>query len=123
MENFDLKKFLVENKITTNSRLIEEEKSLDEGFLDKITTGIGKLATGVKMYSLIPSALDGDTNAEDTLVNYFSQMSPEKQNSFIEFFKKNYIDRGNVPTRKKLAVARLISRFQDDAEVLDGDLD
>jgi hypothetical protein len=26
MENFDLKKFLVENKMTTNSRMINEEE-------------------------------------------------------------------------------------------------
>ena len=29
MENFDLKKFLVENKITTNSKLIKEEINSD----------------------------------------------------------------------------------------------
>jgi hypothetical protein len=30
MENFDLKKFLVENKITTNSKVLKEEKNSDD---------------------------------------------------------------------------------------------
>jgi hypothetical protein len=34
MENFNLKKFLVENKLTTNSRLIKEEMSMPEGVED-----------------------------------------------------------------------------------------
>ena len=34
MKNFDLKKFLVENRLTTNSRLIKEETSMPEGVED-----------------------------------------------------------------------------------------
>ena len=34
MKNFDLKKFLVENKLTTNSRLLKEETSMPEGVED-----------------------------------------------------------------------------------------
>ncbi len=39
MENFDLKKYLSENKLTSNSKMINETKDSYEGVLDKVTFG------------------------------------------------------------------------------------
>lgn len=37
MENFDLKKYLSENKLTSNSKMINETKESYQGVLDKLT--------------------------------------------------------------------------------------
>lgn len=56
MENtFDLKKFLVENKLTNNSRVLAEQEQLEEGWKDWVLGGlltISTLAGGTKLYQL-----------------------------------------------------------------------
>ncbi len=56
MENtFDLKKFLVENKLTTNSRILSEQEQLEEGWKDWVLGGLLTLSTlggGAKLYQM-----------------------------------------------------------------------
>lgn len=56
MENtFDLKKFLVENKLTTNSRILSEQEQLEEGWKDWVLGGLLTLSTlagGTKLYQM-----------------------------------------------------------------------
>jgi len=56
MENtFNLKKFLVENKLTTNSRILTEQEQLEEGWKDWVLGGLLTLSTlggGAKLYQM-----------------------------------------------------------------------
>lgn len=56
MENtFDLKKFLVENKLTNNSKILSEQEQLEEGWKDWVLGGLLTLSTlagGTKLYQL-----------------------------------------------------------------------
>ena len=56
MENtFDLKKFLVENKLTNNSKILSEQEQLEEGWKDWVLGGLLTLSTlggGAKLYQL-----------------------------------------------------------------------
>ena len=56
MENtFDLRKFLVENKLTSNSRILSEQEQLEEGWKDWVLGGLLTLSTlggGAKLYQL-----------------------------------------------------------------------
>lgn len=55
MDNFDLKKFLVENKLTNNSRILEAP----------VTTPAPNTAAGPKQGQLTPPVQNGTSNASD----------------------------------------------------------
>ena len=81
-------------------------EELEEGFF-------GKLITGISMASIVPKALKGDKGAQDKLLQFFSEMSPEKQQSFIQHFKDEYINKDNVPFSQQLVAMKMIAKIQD----------
>ena len=69
MENFDLKKFLVENKLTTNSRLAEEVDNTASGY-ERLHAKVDNLDrnTQVNAYQLLDFVNNLGGNAEDDMV-------------------------------------------------------
>jgi hypothetical protein len=58
MENFDLKKFLVENKLTSNSRIVEVDSEIEDDIknkLSQLSSELESMATAAK-----PSPKDGE---------------------------------------------------------------
>lgn len=75
MNNFDLKKFLIENKLTTNSRLNEEDKST------VIANQAVKLAQRIF-----------DSYAEDKVDSYWQMISWGEFEEFFDMSLDPYID-------------------------------
>jgi hypothetical protein len=69
MENFNLKKFLVENKLTTNSRLAEEVDNTASGY-ERLHAKVDNLDrnTQVNAYQLLDFVNNLGGNAEDDMV-------------------------------------------------------
>jgi hypothetical protein len=69
MESFNLKKFLVENKLTTNSRLIEEAGNTASGY-ERLHAKVDNLDrnTQVNAYQLLDFVNNLGGNVEDDMV-------------------------------------------------------
>ena len=79
MENFNLKKFLVENKLTTNSKMLKEDQEGDIGSLVR-----DYYKTGMKM---------GDSSkAKESISNQLSRpLTPIEKSEITREFEKLYL--------------------------------
>lgn len=110
MDNFDLKKFLVENKLTVNSKLAETQE-VDESWKD-VALGAATLA------SVGASAKDLDKVADkepvkitaDANDNAFVKLSPEEA---FDFFMKSAKETGFAKAAK---IAASTGTAQDSSE-------
>ena len=84
MDNFDLKKYLVENKVTTNSRMLEVEMGMVPADVTGKDSYDGALPAGVK--DDIKKFFDDFFNSPQA-VNFAkkiaAKMSPEEKESFL----------------------------------------
>jgi hypothetical protein len=90
MENFDFKKYLVENKLTTNSKMLDEN-------IFKSIKDIGKNLMGIPTYK--------DDNVERDENKIFDEIKKKYPDLFKEFDQPilNYLDLPTSDKRRKLA--------------------
>jgi len=85
MDNFDLKKYLVENKVTTNSRMLEVEMGMVPADVTGKDSYDGALPAGVK--EDIKNVLSGFFN-QPKIINLLkkevAKMSPEDKQAFLK---------------------------------------
>ena len=76
MENFNLKKFLVENKLTTNSKTLEEIKKLNPESLTVHTLAVkraSKLKEDIENDGYEPEIIKKHLSKDGSLVGYLFQ--------------------------------------------------
>jgi hypothetical protein len=119
--NFDLKKFLVENKLTTNSRMVNEG-TIDEGLKDWLVgLGMTVLSIGGGLKFLAPSPEDIQNKQQmEKIVNAqkdaLDQTSDEEVTSMIKSLEESGLKIwGNFI---KIAPSTF-DRYQDNREALD----
>ena len=78
MDNFDLKKYLVENKVTTNSQMLDEAANLKD-IMSKLQAG--DFASLAKM--------PGDQKLAQTILKTLKQSQPELLKKLTAYAKKN----------------------------------
>jgi hypothetical protein len=78
MDNFDLKKFLIENKITTNSQMLDEAANLKD-IMSKLQAG--DFASLAK--------IPGDQKLAQTILKTLKQSQPELLKKLTAYAKKN----------------------------------
>jgi len=72
MENFNLKKFLVENKLTTNSRLLKEETNMTDQVKDFFLTVSNSQKSKVQRYNWHDYLIRISRSIKDRLEKNFS---------------------------------------------------
>jgi hypothetical protein len=100
MDNFDLKKYLVENKVTTNSRMLEVEMGMVPADVTGQDSYDGALPAGAKedIKGLIDKIKDKVLNSAilDKIANKaISGMSEEEKTAILKMFGA---DKGRVPS-------------------------
>ena len=100
MDNFDLKKYLVENKVTTNSRMLEVEMGMVPADVTGKDSYDGALPAGAKedIKDLVDKIKDKVLNSPvlDKIANKaISGMSEEEKTAILKMFGA---DRGKVPS-------------------------
>ncbi len=100
MDNFDLKKYLVENKVTTNSRMLEVEMGMVPADVTGKDSYDGALPTGAKedIKGLLNKIKEEVLNSPilDKIANKaISSMSEEEKTGLLKMFG---VDKGRVPS-------------------------
>jgi hypothetical protein len=98
MDNFDLKKYLVENKVTTNSKMLNE--AVTEGAEDDLDDIFYEYVKDVRQFTGVASFETCDEDDWDRVKNYiekdkknFLNQHPQIQETDFDEYLENWIDR------------------------------
>lgn len=113
MENtFDLKKFLVENNLTTNSRLLKEESTKDE-----LQKQVFDFINSEKVGAVIEKAIKGlDQKQKEQLTNQLHTLAEGSSDDFAQF--KQFTDKGLKASIAENSVTELMEPEEVGAKVM-----